>query len=380
MAVPMPDLFTPVTLRSLTLPNRIVVSPMCQYSSVEGRAQPWHVVHLGHLALGGPGLLLIEATAVEPSGRITYGDMGLYDDATEEALGRTLETVRAVAPTSIGIQLGHAGRKASSTRPWEGGKLIDVDAGGWQRVAPSAVPIADDEAAPHALERHELDALKQRFVDAVLRADRLGLDVVEVHAAHGYLLHQFLWPLSNLRDDEYGGSRENRMRWPLEVIAAMRAAWPAHKPLGVRISATDWRDDLPATQRFDVPDAILFARACLALGVDWIDASSGGISPQQRVRGGPGYQVPFAEAIRREVPGMHVIAVGEITEARQADEIVASGKADMIALARAALYDPRWPWHAAAELGATVEAPRQYWRSAPHGHKELFAGRSHGQR
>ncbi len=376
----MSHLFSPLSLRSLALPNRIVVSPMCQYSAVDGRAQPWHVVHLGHLALGGPGLLLIEATAVEPIGRITYGDLGLYDDATEEALGRALETVRAVAPTAIGIQLGHAGRKASSARPWEGGKLIGLQAGGWQRVAPSAAPASEDEAAPHALGRDELDALKQRFVEAVHRADRLGLDAIEVHGAHGYLLHQFLWPQSNLREDEYGGSPENRMRWPLEVIAAMRAAWPAHKPLGVRISATDWRDDLPAEQRFDLPEAIVFARACLALGVDWIDASSGGISPQQRVRAGSGYQVPFAEAIRREARGSNVIAVGEITDAEQAEEIVASGKADMVALGRAMLYDPRWPWHAAAALGATVEAPRQYWRSEPAQHKGLFAGRSHGQR
>jgi len=376
----MPDLFSPLPLRSLTLPNRIVVSPMCQYSSVEGCAQPWHVVHLGHLALGGPGLLLIEATAVEPAGRITHGDLGLYDDATEEALARTLEAVRAVAPAAIGIQLGHAGRKASSARPWEGGKLIDVDAGGWQRVAPSAASHSQDEPAPHALSRDELDALKQRFVGAARRADRLGLDAIEVHAAHGYLLHQFLWPLSNLREDEYGGSPENRMRWPLEVIAAMRAAWPAHKPLGVRISATDWRDDLPAGQRFDVPDAIVLARACVALGVDWIDASSGGISPLQRVRAGAGYQVPFAEAIRREAPGLHVIAVGEITDPRQAQEIVASGKADMVALGRAMLYEPRWPWHAAAALGAAVVAPRQYWRSEPGEHKGLFSGRSHGQR
>ncbi len=376
----MSTLFAPLQLRSLVLANRIVVSPMCQYSAVEGRAQPWHCVHLGHLALGGAGLVMIEASAVEPAGRITYGDLGLYDDATEEALARTLATVRSVSQAPIGIQLAHAGRKASSARPWEGGKLIGVDAGGWQRVAPSAASYSDDEPAPQALSRDELDALKMRFVDSVHRADRLGLDAIEVHAAHGYLLHQFLWPRSNLREDEYGGSRENRMRWPLEVIAAMRAAWPAHKPLGVRISATDWRDDLPAAQRFDLPDAIVFAQACAQLGVDWIDASSGGISPLQKIALRPGYQVPFAEAIRREVPDTHVMAVGLITEPRQAEEIVASGQADLVALARAMLYDPRWPWRAAAELGAKVEAPRQYWRSEPREHRGLFGDTAQGQR
>jgi 2,4-dienoyl-CoA reductase-like NADH-dependent reductase (Old Yellow Enzyme family) len=376
----MSTLFTPLPLRSLVLANRIVVSPMCQYSAVDGCAQPWHSVHLGHLALGGVGLVMIEASAVEPAGRITWGDLGLYDDATEEALARTLATVRSVSQAPIGIQLAHAGRKASSARPWEGGRLIDVDAGGWQRVAPSAVSYSEDEAAPHALSRDELATLKLRFVDSVRRADRLGLDAIEVHAAHGYLMHQFLWPLSNLREDEYGGSPENRMRWPLEVIAAMRAAWPTHKPLGVRISATDWRDDLPSAQRFDVPDAIVFARACAQLGVDWVDASSGGISPLQRIALRPGYQVPLAEAIRREVPDTRVMAVGLITEPRQAEEIVASGQADLVALARAMLYDPRWPWHAAAELGAKVQAPRQYWRSVPHEHRGLFGDTAQGQR
>ncbi len=376
----MSTLFTPLPLRSLVLANRIVVSPMCQYSAVDGCAQPWHSVHLGHLALGGVGLVMIEASAVEPAGRITWGDLGLYDDATEEALARTLATVRSVSQAPVGIQLAHAGRKGSSARPWEGGRLIDVDAGGWQRVAPSAVSYSEDEAAPHALSRDELATLKLRFVDSVRRADRLGLDAIEVHAAHGYLMHQFLWPLSNLREDEYGGSPENRMRWPLEVIAAMRAAWPTHKPLGVRISATDWRDDLPSAQRFDVPDAIVFARACAQLGVDWVDASSGGISPLQRIALRPGYQVPLAEAIRREVPDTRVMAVGLITEPRQAEEIVASGQADLVALARAMLYDPRWPWHAAAELGAKVQAPRQYWRSVPHEHRGLFGDTAQGQR
>ncbi len=375
----MPQLFTPFTLRSLVLPNRIVVSPMCQYSAVEGRAQPWHTIHLGQLALGGAGLLLVEATAIEPAGRITHGCLGLYDDATEEALAETLRSVRSVSPIAIGIQLGHAGRKASSARPWEGGQLLDLDAGGWRTVAPSAVPVAENEAAPHALARDELERVKARFVEAVRRADRLGFDAIEIHAAHGYLLHQFLSPLSNQREDEYGGSPENRMRWPLEVLAAMRAAWPVHKPIGIRLSATDWRDDLPAEQRFDVPDAIAFARACGQLGADWIDVSSGGISPLQKIRLAPGYQVPFAEAIRREV-SVPVMAVGLIDDPHQAEEIVASGKADLVAMARAMLYDPRWPWHAAAALGASVDAPRQYWRSPPREQRALFGNTAYGQR
>jgi len=375
----MSQLFTPFRLRSLTLPNRIVVSPMCQYSAVEGRAQPWHTVHLGQLALSGAALVLIEATAVEPAGRISPGCLGLFDDATEAALAEVLRTVRSVSGTAIGIQLGHAGRKASTGRPWEGGAQIPADAGGWTPVAPSAVPMSDADAPPHALERDEMDAIEARFVDAVLRADRLGLEAIEIHAAHGYLLHQFLSPIANRREDEFGGSLENRMRWPLKVFASMRAAWPAHKPMGLRVSATDWLEHLPAAERFDLPDAIEFARRCAALGADWIDASSGGISLQQKVRVGPGYQVPFAEAIRREAK-LPVMAVGLITEPQQAEEIVASGKADMVALARGILYDPHWPWHAAAALGASVDAPRQYWRSQPREHPQLFGPATSGQR
>ncbi|RPH67033.1 MAG: NADH:flavin oxidoreductase/NADH oxidase [Burkholderiales bacterium] len=375
----MPRLFAPLQLRSLTLPNRIVVSPMCQYSAVDGRAQPWHTVHLGQFAIGGAGLMFIEATAVEPAGRISPGCLGLYDDATENALGEVLRALRSVSPIAIGIQLGHAGRKGSSGRPWEGGQQIPADAGGWSTVAPSAVAIGDAEAPPHALERDEMDALKARFVDSVLRAGRLGLDAIEAHAAHGYLLHQFLSPLANRREDEYGGSLENRMRWPLEVFAAMRAAWPAHKPIGIRVSATDWLDGLPAAERFDLPDAIEFSKRCAAIGADWIDASSGGISPRQKVRVGPGYQVPFAEAIRRDAK-VPLIAVGLITEPRQAEEIVASGQADLVALARGMLRNPHWAWEAAVALGASVEAPRQYWRSAPREHPQLFGTTSFGQR
>jgi 2,4-dienoyl-CoA reductase-like NADH-dependent reductase (Old Yellow Enzyme family) len=367
-------LFSPIRLRSLELANRIVVSPMCQYSAIDGRATNWHTIHLGQLALSGAGLLVVEATTVEPIGRITPGCLGLYDDASEEALGWAIDAVREVSPMPIAIQIGHAGRKASSGRPWEGGQLIRAGAGGWQPVGPSAIPHLETEPAPRELDADDLKALLARFVDTVERANRLGFDAIEMHAAHGYLLHQFLSPLSNQRNDEYGGSAENRMRYPLEVFAAMRAAWPAHKPMGIRVSCTDWVEG-----GWDVADTVEFARRAQAIGADWIDASSGGVSPRQRIALGPGYQAPFAEAIRREVK-IPVIAVGLITEPRQAEEIVASGKADMVALGRGLLYDPRWPWHAAAELGAIVEAPRQYWRSQPPAQKTLFGKTSFGAR
>jgi len=375
----MSHLFTPLKLRSLTIPNRIVVSPMCQYSAVEGRVQAWHHAHLGQMAISGAGMLIVEATAVEPAGRITPGCVGLYDDATESAMAGLVRMLRSVSPMPLAIQIGHAGRKASSGRPWEGGKLVPAHAGGWTPVGPSAAPITDDEAPPHAMSLTELDALKERFVQAALRADRLGFDAVEVHGAHGYLLHQFLSPIANKRTDPYGGSLENRMRWPLEVFEAMRSAWPARKPLGMRISATDWRNDLPADQRWDLPDAIEFAKRCQHIGADWIDVSSGGVSPLQKIAIGPGYQVPFAEAVKQAVK-IPVMAVGMITEPKQAEEILASGKADMVALARGMLWNPRWPWLAAAELEGIVDAPRQYWRSQPRAHMAIFGQTTFGQR
>jgi len=331
-------------------------------------------VHLGQLALSGAGMLIVEATAVEPIGRITPGCLGLYDDDCEEALGWVVDAVREVSPIRLGIQIGHAGRKASSGRPWEGGQLIPADAGGWQPVGPSAIPHLESEAPPRELTGEDLETLKARFVDAVERANRLGFEAIEVHAAHGYLLHEFLSPIANQRADEYGGSPENRMRYPLEVFAAMRAAWPAHKPMGIRVSSTDWVDG-----GWDLESTVEFARRVETIGADWIDASSGGVSPKQKITLGPGYQVPFAEAIRKAVK-IPVVAVGLITEPQQAEEIVASGKADMVALARGMLFDPRWPWRAAAELGASVEAPRQYWRSQPSTQKALFGKTTFGAR
>jgi len=352
-------LFEPIRLRGLTLPNRIVVSPMCQYSAAAGDATDWHVIHLGHLALGGAGLLILEATAVDPAGRITPHCLGLWSDANESALRRVLDLVRRHSPVPLAIQLAHAGRKASSRRPWDGGGQLAPEEGGWECVAPSAVPHADGERAPRELPAAELPQLVAAFVRSAERAARLGFDAIELHAAHGYLLHQFLSPLANGRADAYGGSLENRLRFPLEVVAAVRDAWPADRPLGVRVSATDWVEG-----GWDLAQTLAFAGELRRLGVDWIDASSGGISPRQSVPAGPGYQVPLAAEIRAS-SGIPTIAVGLITEPRQAEEIVASGQADMVALARGMLYDPRWAWHAAAELGATADVPPQYRRALP---------------
>jgi len=367
-------LFQPIQLRGLALENRIMVSPMCQYSAVDGSATDWHLIHLGHLALGGAGMLVLEATGVEPRGRITPRCLGLYSDANEAALRRVIDGVRAQSGIRLGIQLSHAGRKASSQAPWEGGRLIPSPQGGWVPLAPSAIAQAENEPAPHALTKNEMGKLKDDFVAATRRAQRVGFDAIEIHGAHGYLLHEFLSPIANAREDEYGGSLENRMRFPLEVFAAMRAEWPADKPMGMRVSSTDWIEG-----GWDLAQTVAFAKQLKKLGCDWIDASTGGISPRQKITPGPGFQVPFAETIRRET-GITTIAVGLITEPKQAEEIVASGKADMVALARGMLYDPRWAWHAAAALGAQVHAPKQYWRCPPRGAAALFSGATTGQR
>jgi 2,4-dienoyl-CoA reductase-like NADH-dependent reductase (Old Yellow Enzyme family) len=364
--VPMSALFSPFTLRGVTVPNRIVISPMCQYSADEGRATAWHMMHLGSLSLSGAGILCLEATAVEPDGRITPRDLGLWDDATEAALKPVLAAIRRHSDIAVVVQLAHAGRKASSDVPWDGGQLIPPSRGGWVTHAPSSLPHKDGEEAPAALDHAGLARIRDAFAASARRAERLGFEGIEVHAAHGYLLHQFLSPIANRRTDAYGGSLENRMRFPLEVFEAVRAAFPAEKPVGVRVSATDWVEG-----GWDIEQTIVFAQELKARGVDWIDVSSGGVSPKQAIPFGPGYQLPLAEAVK-QATGVNTIAVGLITEARQAEEIVAGGAADFVALARAMLYDPRWPWHAAAELGATVSAPPQYWRSLPSQHKALF--------
>ena len=370
----MSALFTPIKLRNLELANRIVVSPMCQYSADNGAANDWHFTHINTLALSGAAMFCIEATHVEPIGRITPGCLGLWDDATEAALRPILASVRKHAKAAVAMQLAHAGRKGSSYRPWEGGQQIPESDGGWQAVAPSAVPQKDGEVPPQPLDAAGLARIRDAFVDAARRADRLGIDALELHGAHGYLLHQFLSPLSNRRTDQYGGTLENRMRFPLEVFDAVRAIFPADRPIGVRVSATDWVDG-----GWDLDQTVAFAQELKRRGVDWIDVSSGGVSPLQKIPLGPGYQVPFAQAVR-EATGVPTIAVGLIKEARQAEEIVASGKADLVALARGMLYDPRWGWHAAAELGGQVTAPPQYWRSQPSSQKELFGRTTFGGR
>ncbi|ACC72228.1 NADH:flavin oxidoreductase/NADH oxidase [Paraburkholderia phymatum STM815] len=370
----MSALFTPLTLRSVTLPNRIVVSPMCQYSAERGEATAWHMIHLGHLALSGAGMLCIEATAVEPDGRITPADLGLWDDVTEEALKPVIAAIRKHSKVHIAMQLSHAGRKASSNVPWKGGQLISVANGGWLPHAPSAIPHKAGEEAPLALDSAGLNRIREAFAATARRAARLGIDALEVHAAHGYLLHQFLSPLANQRTDEYGGSRENRMRFPLEIFDIVRAAFPVDKPVGVRVSAVDWVEG-----GLTIEDTIAFVQELKKRGCDWVDVSSGGVSPLQKIPVEPGYQVPFAKAVRKAT-GLTTVAVGLITDPEHANQLIEEGDADLVAMARAMLYDPRWPWHAAAKLGATVEAPPQYWRSQPREQKALFGDISFGQR
>lgn len=360
-------LFTPTSVGRLTLPNRIVIAPMCQYSAHEGMMTDWHLIHLGNLANSGAGFLTIEATAVSPEGRISYGDVGLYSDGCETAMGRTLESIRRCSDIAIGIQLGHAGRKASTDVPWNGGSQIAPGKdNGWQTVAPSAVPFQASHTPPRALDREDLKRIRQAFGDAAKRAARLGLAAIQIHGAHGYLLHQFLSPLSNHRSDEYGGSLENRMRFPLEVFEVVQEEFSASGPVTMRVSASDWVEG-----GWSLDETIAFAQALETKGCDGIHVSSGGLAAEQRIAIGPNYQVPFARAVKAAT-SMPVVAVGLITEFEQAEAIVSTGDADMIAIARAILYDPRWPWHAAAHFGESVKAAPQYLRCQPRQFRTLF--------
>jgi 2,4-dienoyl-CoA reductase-like NADH-dependent reductase (Old Yellow Enzyme family)/mannose-6-phosphate isomerase-like protein (cupin superfamily) len=360
-------LFSPFHLGGLGLKNRIVISPMCQYAAQGGAATDWHAVHIANLALSGAALVFVEATAVAVDARITKNCLGLFDDACEGALRRVFETAKRVADVPVGIQLSHAGRKASSGLPWEGGGLLRADEGGWLRYAPSAVADKEGDPAPQSMSAPDMDAVVAHYCDAALRARRIGFDCIELQMAHGYLMHQFLSPLSNLRTDEFGGSIENRIRYPLRVFKAVRETVGDDFPVGVRVSATDWVE-----QGWDIAQTTVFALALEAAGCDFIDVSSGGLSPKQRIVAKPGYQVEFAAQLKAAL-GIPVIAVGMITEAQQAERIVAQGQADLIAIARSALYDPRWPWRAAAELGASVRAPRQFHRCLPEGSPNIFA-------
>jgi 2,4-dienoyl-CoA reductase-like NADH-dependent reductase (Old Yellow Enzyme family) len=353
-----PGLFTPLTLRSVLLRNRIGVSPMCEYSSADGFANDWHLVHLGSRAVGRAGAVIAEATAVTADGRISPGDLGIWTDEHIPMLARITRFISDQGSVP-GIQLAHAGRKASTAAPWEGGGPIGPEHGGWSPIwAPSALPFAPGYQVPRALTVEEIAEVVRAFADGARRAREAGFRLVELHAAHGYLLHEFLSPLSNHRDDEYGGSLENRTRIVREVVGAVRAEWPAELPLLVRISATDWM----GADAWDLEQSIALVRQLIPLGVDMVDCSSGGIVPRATIPLAPGYQVPFAERIRRET-GMCTAAVGLITEARQADDIVREGRADVVLLARQVLRDPYWPLHAAKTLGVPIEWPVQYRRA-----------------
>jgi 2,4-dienoyl-CoA reductase-like NADH-dependent reductase (Old Yellow Enzyme family) len=350
-------LFAPLTLRALTLRNRIAVSPMCEYSSIDGMANDWHLVHLGSRAVGGAALVFTEATAVTPAGRISPEDLGIWTDAHIDFLARITSFVSEHGAVP-GIQLAHAGRKASTAAPWNGGKAVDGAHGGWTPiVAPSASAFDDAHQTPLALDAPGLHALVRAFVDAARRALDAGFQIVEIHGAHGYLIHEFLSPLSNARTDAYGGSFENRTRFLREIIEAVRDVWPEHLPLFLRISATDWTEG-----GWDIEQSVELARMVAPLGVDLIDCSSGGNVAKARIPLGPGYQVPFAERVRRD-SGVPTGAVGLITEAKQADEIIRTGKADMVLLAREELRDPYFPLRAAKALGVDIPWPRQYQRA-----------------
>ncbi len=359
-------LFSPFNLGSLQLKNRIIVPPMCQYSAIDGCMQPWHLMHLGSLAVSGAALVFIEATGVEQAGRISPTDVGLWDDVTQDAIARTLRDIRSFSDTPFAIQLAHAGRKASCRQPWFGGGQLPLEDGGWQTYAPSPVPFDPKDRAPQELDQAGLTRIIEAFVQAARRSVDLGIDAIELHGAHGYLLHEFLSPLSNQRQDNYGGSLENRMRFALEVFQAVYEEVAGKVPVGVRISASDWVDG-----GWDVQQSIHLSQALKERGAAFIHVSSGGLSQAQQIKNEPGYQLPFAQAIKHAVD-VPVIGVGLITDPQMAESVVASGQADLVGVARGMLYDARWPWHAAAELGAQIDASPQFWRSQPSRLKTLF--------
>ncbi len=363
-------LFKPIQFGRLDLANRIIIAPMCQYSANEqGELSYWHEQQWANYALSGAGLCIIEATAVQAQGRISYADLGLWNDRQAEQMKHLLSKVKSLSPMPFAVQLAHAGRKASTDKPWNGrGQLAPEHVQGWQTVSASAVPFNAQDHAPHALSIEEIQQVVADFAAAARRAAEAGFDLIEVHAAHGYLLHQFMSPLSNQRTDEYGGSFANRIRLTLEVLQAMKNAVPEGFPIGVRISATDW---MAGENSWDADAAVELAKALEQLGAVYIHVSSGGLHAAQKIDLHANYQVPFADAVKKAV-SIPVIAVGLITEAMQAEGILQYEQADAIGIARAILYDPRWPWHAAAELGEQVAIAPQYLRCQPHGLKNLF--------
>mgnify|MGYP003537521247 FL=1 len=364
----MPELFTAIKFGTLQLENKIVIAPMCQYSANNGEVSDWHEQQWANYALSGAGLCIVEATAVQAVGRISYADLGLWNDIQRAKIKALLEKIKRLSPMPFAVQLAHAGRKASSRKPWQGGGQLASDhEQGWQTVAASAIAFQADHQPPKALSLDEIQDVIQDFAEAARRAVDAGFELIEVHAAHGYLLHQFLSPLSNQRQDEYGASLENRIRLTLEVFQAIKAAVPEHYPIGVRVSATDWMGE----QGWDVEQSIGLAKALEQLGAVYIHVSSGGLHAEQAIEIGPNYQVGFAHKIKQHL-NIPVIAVGLITTPQQAEDILTHHYADAIGLARAILYNPRWPWHAAAELGAQIAIAPQYLRCQPHGLKELF--------
>lgn len=352
----MSHLFSPLKIRELTIPNRIFLSPMCQYCSPNAVPNDWHKIHLGARAAGGAGLIITEATAVNPDGRISSDDLGLWNDDQTDAFKEIVSFIRQQGSIA-GIQLAHAGRKASTEAPWLGGKALESDQRGWTPRAPSAIPFSPASPTPAELSEEELQQIEEDFVNAAERALEAGFQVAEIHAAHGYLLHQFLSPLSNQRKDQYGGSLENRMRFPLRIAAATRALWPAELPLFVRISATDWVEG-----GWDLEQSLQFCRQLKEIGVDLIDCSTGGLVADAKIPVGPGFQVPFATAIKLEAH-IAAAAVGLITDARQAEQIIATGLADAVLLGRELLRNPNWPLQAAQQLGVEVDWPLQYERA-----------------
>lgn len=372
-------LFEPLKLGPIEVANRIVVSPMCQYSADQGAASEWHWMHIGQFAMANPGLIFLEGTAVTPDGRISPNDLCLYNDRQEEALSRLVSFIRKHSSSKLGIQLFHSGRKGSQYRPWDHGtsygegSTIPREHGGWQVTGPSPIAYSDQYPVPKELSEHDLQELKGAFVDSARRADRAGIDSVELHYAHGYQLHTFLSPVSNQRTDRYGGSLENRMRFPLEVFSAVRDVWPQSKPLGARISGSDFGTDSNA---WTIEDACAFGAKLKQLGCDYLDVSGGFLSPDQDFVSvyGPAYQTDLSHRIKADI-GLPTIAVGAITDPKQAEQILQRDLADAVAIARGMLYDPRWPWRAAFELGAEPTFPPQYERAFALGYPEMFMGR-----
>ena len=353
------QLFSPLQVGSMQWPNRITIAAMCQYSARDGSMTDWHLQHLGNLALSGAAALVIEATGVVPDGRITHWCTGLSSDENERAMKRVVDFIRTISPIRLGVQLNHAGRKASAHRPWEGRGPLSPDEGAWQTIAPSAIPLADGWPRPAELDGAGLQGLVDAFVAATERAARVGFDFIEMHSTHGYLLSQFLSPLSNRREDAYGGTLENRMRFPLQVFGAMRAAWPADRAIGAKISGTDF-----AAGGWTPDEAVVYARALKDAGCDYVTVSGGGVVLDAKVPTGPGYQVPYAERVKREA-GITTGSVGLIASPQAAESIITEGRSDFVALARGMLFDPRWPWHAAHALGAEMRYPPQYERCHP---------------